>query len=640
MTQAAPPDELTAEGTAALAQAWLSCDPLAAAASRALEVCRQAGGDARLHALSRAFEALHISLSLPRTAERLRFVQDTLAEARSMGWWRAIALSEAAEANICTLHGLPLDRSLQTLVRHGPVHEDRRPAAERVWTDKALSVLHATQGRYAEALEHALRAEALATRSGLPLPEIEACQSLAYVLLCVGDVDTAEGVLQRAIGVQQRNGRPTYLVGYNLLLCKVVAGRQAEAAGLLNAHPDLLAGHPGFAAMDCLVARVWQDCGEDDRAARALAGLGTAPDEAQPALRANRAWLEASVRLRQGQPSVARKMIEDHLAEIDAGGIVVSPMNRTQLEGVLSQACEALGDLPAALEALKRSRLSCFTWVADSMRSRLTALHWDPPAQDAQRHQQRLRMVDEAVQRARDDQQQQASARQARFLAQVTHEMRNPLNGLIGMTSLLALSRLDDSQRKYLGLAQSSARILLALCNDVLDLARVESGRFELNPQLQPVAGLLEEAVQVFLPQLQVRGLELQLEVAPEVPAELRVDRLRLQQVVMNLVGNAAKFTRQGKVSVKARWEPLAAGLGELCVDVQDTGPGLTAAQCARLFQEFRQADATVAQEHGGSGLGLALCRALVELMGGSIGVESEPGRGSRFGFRVPLARA
>jgi signal transduction histidine kinase len=270
------------------------------------------------------------------------------------------------------------------------------------------------------------------------------------------------------------------------------------------------------------------------------------------------------------------------------------------------------------------------------MASRLRALqigqpHADVDA-DAARLAERLQAVGSASLEA---------GRQRRFLQHVSHEMRNPLNGVLGMTSLLMLSELDELQRKYVTVAQSSAQMLLALCNDILDLAKIEAGRFELNPQPVAVAALLGEAVDAFLPQVQARGVELALDVDARLPPTLVVDRLRLQQIVMNLLSNAAKFTREGRIGVQAGWLPGDTGAsGRLRVTVRDTGPGLTPEQRGRLFQEFGQADAAIAQAHGGTGLGLALCRGLVELMRGTIDVDSTPGEGSTFWFEVPASGA
>ncbi|MDE2157859.1 MAG: hybrid sensor histidine kinase/response regulator, partial [Burkholderiales bacterium] len=228
----------------------------------------------------------------------------------------------------------------------------------------------------------------------------------------------------------------------------------------------------------------------------------------------------------------------------------------------------------------------------------------------------------------------------SRYFAQVTHEMRNPINGVIGLTSLLMLSQLDETQRRQLKLAKTAAQMLLALCNDVLDLAKIEAGKFELQCAPVDVAAALREAAAVFKPMADQKGLAFTLCIDAALPRPLVCDRQRLQQVVLNLLGNAIKFTAAGSVGLQAGWQPAGEGAGTLTVEVADTGVGIDAAGQARLFQEFVQTEAGRAQGQGGTGLGLAMCRSLLELMGGGIAVDSEPGQGSRFRFTLPLARS
>jgi signal transduction histidine kinase len=283
------------------------------------------------------------------------------------------------------------------------------------------------------------------------------------------------------------------------------------------------------------------------------------------------------------------------------------------------------------------------------MRSRLQALRAadadDPADAGAQRHARRLQAIEAAVadpapepaSDAVDAADAAGGQARERLLAHVMHEMRNPLNGLLGMTSLLMLSQLDDQQRKYVRLAQSSAQMIMGLCNDLLDLARMDAGRLALHPEPADVGAILRETLQILEPLAQAKRLSLEGSIAAALPAPLLVDRLRLRQVCMNLLGNAIKFTPTGRVQMIVEWQPQAPRRGELRVTVADTGPGLDAAQRARLFQEFEQVgdDPSAA----GAGLGLAVCRRLVGLMGGVIDVASQPGHGSAFWFTVPLSQ-
>ena len=229
----------------------------------------------------------------------------------------------------------------------------------------------------------------------------------------------------------------------------------------------------------------------------------------------------------------------------------------------------------------------------------------------------------------------QAPDTATRLLAHVSHEMRNPLNGVLGMIALLQMSELSEAQRRQLQLADSSARMALTLCNDLLDLAKIDAGRLEIRPAPCLLTQALDEVVQTFLPSAQFKGVELRLELDATLHEQVLLDRLRLQQVLMNLVANAIKFTRRGHVLLSVRWVQAPSG-GRLRVEVSDTGIGIAPHEQDRLFQEFSQANGSVEAEFGGTGLGLALCRKLVRAMGGHIDLSSTPGQGSCFWFEIP----
>jgi signal transduction histidine kinase/DNA-binding response OmpR family regulator len=226
-----------------------------------------------------------------------------------------------------------------------------------------------------------------------------------------------------------------------------------------------------------------------------------------------------------------------------------------------------------------------------------------------------------------------ANQAKSRVLATVSHEFRTPLNGILGLTGLLSETRLTPDQETYTRAVQSSGEALLALVDDMLDFSRIEAGRLDLRPEPTEVEPLLQEIAELLAGRAHAKGIDIAVAIGREVPQAVFVDRTRLRQVLINLAGNAVKFTDDGGVLLSAR---RAAGSG-IVFAVSDSGPGIPPGEAERLFDEFEQMDTAPSRRHGGAGLGLAISRRIVRRMGGDVTLSPGHGGGSVFSFTLDL---
>jgi signal transduction histidine kinase/ActR/RegA family two-component response regulator len=231
---------------------------------------------------------------------------------------------------------------------------------------------------------------------------------------------------------------------------------------------------------------------------------------------------------------------------------------------------------------------------------------------------------------------EEANRLKSEFLANMSHEMRTPMNGVLGMSELLRTTPLNREQREFIETIHQSASSLLVVINDVLDISRIEAGKLELRPEPADLHSIVFGVVRLLRPKAEDKSLRLDWSIDESTPNGLMCDPGRVRQVLLNLVGNAIKFTEYGSVAVRVEFRQEEEGRPEILFSVSDTGIGIPESQQSRLFRAFVQVDGSMTRKHGGTGLGLSISSQLVSLMNGKIGMSSRAGEGSTFWFRIP----
>ncbi|MDZ7773526.1 MAG: ATP-binding protein [Balneolaceae bacterium] len=246
----------------------------------------------------------------------------------------------------------------------------------------------------------------------------------------------------------------------------------------------------------------------------------------------------------------------------------------------------------------------------------------------------RQRKSTQALERARDEAEKAARIK-SDFLAMMSHEIRTPLNAVIGMSDLIMETELDDEQEEYVRTIKIGGENLLSIINDVLDYSKMESGRMEIEEESFDLSELVQDVFDLFKLEAAEKDLNTAWQIAPDVPSQIVTDKVRLRQVLLNLIGNALKFTEEGEVQLNVE-NCGQKGPGQ-CIRfaVSDTGIGISEEKQKELFQSFSQVDSSRTRSHGGTGLGLAICRSIVEMMGGEVDVDSREGEGSTFYFHI-----
>jgi PAS domain S-box-containing protein len=424
-------------------------------------------------------------------------------------------------------------------------------------------------------------------------------------------------------GVARLTGAPNYLVvalAATTVTCLIVLARAIRAE---NRARSIMSENQARnrVEMETLADRMWELQESEERFRGLIDALGDLVVH----------------RDREGCIVYANKVFAE-LVGIDQRDLV----GRTLVElgvdvGVVPDAAFADGECLSSTDVAIRSAsgIRWFSWIELSVRDKASDhVSHRAIARDITSRKRAETALINARERA-----EYASQAKSRFLATVSHEIRTPMNGIMGMAKLLADTELSPEQRTYVGAVSTSASALLALIEDLLDYSKIEAGRFDAEPQPMSPREIADNVVELLAAKAFAKDIGMGCHVAPDVPQMITADPGRVRQVLLNLLGNAVKFTDAGGVLL-AVTRTEAEGRDMVRFSVTDTGPGLQPADTRRIFEEFEQADGSSTRRHGGAGLGLAISKRLVDSMAGTISVTSQPGQGSEFAFEIPAASA